>query len=126
VGHPFGLLDLGPLGSQGAVVRLGGTELAAGGTGLLVGELVGLLLQQQLQGSFGQPLGGDGSDLLEGAEVHIKAGTVVAEGPSGHDFAPLGGQGSELVEFLSGESGSGHGSSCLEVAAIVTGAFPLP
>jgi hypothetical protein len=126
VGHPFGLLDLGPLGSQGAAVRLGGTELAAGGTGLLVGKLVGLLLQEQLQGPFGEPLGGGGSDLLEGAEVDLESGAVVAEGPSGHDFGPLGGQGSELVEFLSGESGSGHGSSCLEVAAMVTGAVPIP
>lgn len=57
VGEAFGLLDLGPLGGQGPAVRLGGTELAAGGTGLFVGELVGLLLQQQLQGSFSESLG---------------------------------------------------------------------
>jgi hypothetical protein len=117
VGDAFGLLNLSPLGGEGAAVGLGGTELAAGGTGLLVGEFVGLLLQQQLQGTFGESLGGDGSNLLEGAKVHVESRAVVAEGPSGHDFAPLGGQGFKLVEFLSGESGSRHGSSCLEVAA---------
>lgn len=60
-------------------MRLGGTELAAGRTGLPVGEPVGLLLQQQLQGPFGEPLGGYRSDLLESAEVHIKSGAVLVE-----------------------------------------------
>ncbi len=79
-----------------------------------------------MEGALGQPVCGGVGDLLEGAEVDLESGAVVAEGPSGHDFGPLGGQGSELVEFLSGESGSGHGSSCLEVAAMVTGAVPIP
>jgi hypothetical protein len=117
VGDAFGLLDLGPLGGKRATVRLGGTGFAASGTGLLVGKFVGLLLQEQLQGSLGKSLGGNGGDLLEGAEVHVESRSVVAEGPSGDDFAPLGGEAAKLVEFFGGESGVAHGSSCSEVTS---------
>jgi hypothetical protein len=81
VGDAFDLLDLGSLGSERAGVGFGGTELSAGGTGLLGGELVGLLFEEQLEGSLGQSLGGGGGDLLEGSEVDIESGSVVAEGP---------------------------------------------
>jgi len=70
-----------------------------------------LLLQEQLEGSFGESLGGGGGDLLEGAEVDIESGAVVAEGPSGDDFAPLGGEVAELVKFGRGEWWSAHGVS---------------
>ena len=71
---------------------------------MLVGEFIGLLLQEQLQGPFGQPLGGGGGDLLEGAKIDIESRPVVAEGAFCDDFGPPGGEGAELVKFLGSES----------------------
>jgi hypothetical protein len=105
VGDPFDLLDLGTLCGERAGVWLRGAGLAALGTGLLIGELVGLLLEEQLEGSLGQSVGSGVGDLLEGAEVHIEAGPVVAEGPPGDDLGPLSGEFVELLEFLGCESG---------------------
>jgi hypothetical protein len=45
VGDAFDLLDLGPLRGEGASMRLGGTELATVGAGLLGGEFAGLLFE---------------------------------------------------------------------------------
>jgi hypothetical protein len=69
---------------------------------LVVGKPLGLLVKEELQGSFGQPLGRRGGDLFHGSEVDVQTGSVVAEGPFGNDFPPLGGEVSELVEFFGG------------------------
>jgi hypothetical protein len=105
VGDPFDLLDRGPLSGERSGMAPGGAELTTLGTGLLIGELAGLLLEEQLESSFGQSLGRSGSDLLEGAEVHIESGSVVAKGPLGDDLGPLAGEFVELLEFLGCESG---------------------
>lgn len=104
MGDAFELLDFGPLRRECARVRLSGTESVAVGTGLFGGESLGLLLEEQLERSFGQPLRGGGGDLLEGTEVDIESRAVVTERALGNDFAPLGSQGPEPVEFLGCES----------------------
>jgi hypothetical protein len=105
VGDPLDLLDLGSLSGERSGVGLRGTGFAAPGTGLSIGEFVGLLFEEQLESSFGQPLCGGGGDLLEGPEVHVESGTVVAESPLGDDLGPLAGEFVELLEFLGCESG---------------------
>jgi hypothetical protein len=71
----------------------------------LIGELTGLLIGEQLEGSLGEPLRGSGGDLLEGPEAHIESGSVVAEGPLRDDLGPLPSEVVELLEFLGRESG---------------------
>jgi hypothetical protein len=105
------LLDLGSTSGERAFVVLGGTERAALGTGLFAGELLGLLLDEELECSFGKPLCRDGGNLLHGPEVDIQTGPVVAEGPLGNDFPPLGREVSELVEFLRSDWRCVHRSS---------------
>jgi hypothetical protein len=92
VGEALNLLDLGPPSRERAGVGLGGTELSAVGTGLLVGEFLGLLLEEEFQGPFGEALGGGSSDLFHGSEIDVESGSVFAEGAFGNNFAPLGGK----------------------------------
>jgi hypothetical protein len=105
VGDPLGLLNLGPPCGERSGVGVRGAQLAARGTGLLVGEFVGLLFEEQLERPFGQSVCGGGGDLLEGAEVHVESGSVVPEGPPGDDLGPLPGEVVELSEFLRCEAG---------------------
>jgi hypothetical protein len=126
VGDPFDLLNLGSPCGERACVWLGGTEFAAVGTGLSIGEFTGLLFEEELESPLGQSLSGSGGDLLEGAEVHIETGSVVPEGPPGDDLCPPGGEVVEFPEFLGGEAGCRHGSSCLAVASTTGWGFPIP
>jgi hypothetical protein len=105
VGDPLDLLHLGSRGGQGAGVGLGGTEPATSGTGLLVGEFVSLLFEEQLEGPLGQSVGRGVCDLLESSEVHVESGPVVPEGPFGDDPGPLPSEFVELLEFLGCEAG---------------------
>jgi hypothetical protein len=93
------------------------------GTELVFGESPGLLLKEELECPFGQTLGRRRGDLLEGSEVDIESGPVVAEGSFGDDLAPLGGQCPEPAEFLGCEVRGGHRSSGLEVAAMTASGF---
>jgi hypothetical protein len=61
---------------------------------LLVGQSVGLPLEQALQGAFDQPGGGRLGDLLQGVQVELNG---VIAGAAGDDFAPLGGEGVQLL-----------------------------
>jgi hypothetical protein len=103
VSHRFDLLDRGSPSRERAFAVLGGTERTALGTGLFGRESLGLLVEEELQGSFGEPVRRHGGNLLHGPEVDVQAGPVVAEGPLGNDFPPLGREGVELVEFLGRE-----------------------
>jgi hypothetical protein len=84
---------------------------------LFAGEFAGLLLEEQFESSFGQPLRCRGGDLLEGSEIHVHARPVVSEGSLRDDFGPLAGEIVELLEFLGCETWWRHGSSCLAVAS---------
>ena len=64
---------------------------------MLFGESLRLLLEEELECSFGQPLRGGGGDLLEGAEIDIEPRPVVTECSLGNYFGPLS---SKVVEFL--------------------------
>jgi hypothetical protein len=78
---------------------------------LFGGEFAGLLLEEELDCPFGQPVCGGGGDLLEGSEVHVMSGSVVPEGPLRDDHGPPGGEVVEFPEFLGYETGRRHGSS---------------
>jgi hypothetical protein len=93
---------------------------------LVFGELVGLLFQEQLECSLGQPLRGCGGDLLHGSEIDIQPRPVVTEGTLGDNLSPLGRQSPEPIQFLACKSWCGHGSSCLDVTPKATAGFPLP
>src|SRR4051812_1272967 len=60
VGEGFDLLDRGSPCGERSDVGLGRTELPARGAGLLGGEFAGLLFEEQLERSFGQPVGRGG------------------------------------------------------------------
>jgi hypothetical protein len=78
---------------------------------LFLRESLGLLFEEELKGSFRDPLGGGGGDLLHGSEIDIQIGPVFAEGSFGNNFPPLCRQCPELVEILRCQSWRSHGSS---------------
>jgi hypothetical protein len=126
VGDAFDLLDRGSLGSEGAGAWLGGASPTAVGTGLLTGELGGLLPEEQFECALGQPVCGGGGDLLEGAEIDIESRSVVAEGPPGDNLGPRSGEVMEFPEFLGCETWRRHALSCLVVASMRGWGFPIP
>jgi hypothetical protein len=77
---------------------------------LLVGQVVGLLLQEGLQGPLGEALCGSEGDLLHGVEVEVE---VVLACASGDDFAPSSGEVAEFLEFVGGQLAAWHEVSCL-------------
>src|SRR5437773_1600408 len=97
VADRFALLQGRALHLEGTFLATQQTKASAVGAGPLLAQRLGLLLQEGLQGSFGEPGGGRISDLLHGTEIDVESGSVVAEGVSGDNLAPLGG---ELAEFL--------------------------
>ena len=88
-------------------------ESSTGRAGLLVGQGVGLPLQQALQGAFDQAGGGVLGDALQGRDIEVDG--VVASAAS-DDFAPLGGEVVQLLQFGGGKVRAWHGASCLGVA----------
>jgi hypothetical protein len=92
-----------------------GTRPSAVGTGLLLAQSGGLLLEEGLQGALGETGGGRPGDLLHGPEIDIESGPVVAEGASGDDLAPLGGEVVEFLEFLGRKGAACHDASCIAV-----------
>jgi hypothetical protein len=67
---------------------------------LLGSQGVGLLLQQDGEGAFGQASGGDAGNVLHSLEIDLRARACVAEGVAGNDFAPLGGAVMDGLEVL--------------------------
>ena len=101
---------------EGAVLAPHPAGPATGGARLLLAEGLGLLLQEGGQGAFGEPGRGGGRDLLQGREIDVQSRPLVAEGPSGDDFAPLGGESTDILEVLRREGVACHRPSCLQVA----------
>ncbi len=61
-----------------------------------------LLFQEGGEGAFGQASGRGTGELFHGCEVGVESRAVVAEGPSGNDFAPAGGQLTDCLEEFRG------------------------
>ena len=91
-------------------------ESPAVGARLLFAEGQGLLLQEGLEGVFGEASSGGGSELLHGGEIDVESGALVAEGPSGDNCAPLGGEITDVAEVLGRKFAACHRQSCLRVA----------
>jgi hypothetical protein len=99
------------LASQGA----GG---AAFGTGLLVAQRVGLLLQEKSENAFGQPGGGGVGELLHGVAIDVESGSLFAESTSCDNFGPASGQGADFLKEFRGKFTARHGESCLVLAVM--------
>jgi hypothetical protein len=106
------LPEFGPLRPQGPPAATNGTRPAAVGTGLLGAQAGGLLVEQSLQGAFGQAGGGRLGDLLHGVEVDVEPRAGVAEGAAGNDLAPLRRELPEFVQFLLCKRSACHDASC--------------
>src|SRR5205814_4338545 len=88
---------------QGAGLAVQGAGGAAVGTGCLFAERLSLLFQQDGQGALGEASGRGLGQLLHGLEVGVQAGTAVAEGAAGDDFAPAGRQVADFLEEFRGK-----------------------
>src|SRR4051812_25622255 len=77
-----------------------GTGASTVRTGGLLGQGLGLLVQQGGEGALGQAGGGGLSYLLQGREVGIQGRAGVAEGAAGYDPPPLRGQITDLLHLL--------------------------
>jgi len=85
-----------------------------------------LLLEEDGQGSGGNARGRGGGDVLQGLEIDVGAGSLVAVGVAGDDLAPLGGEVADFLEVLGRELAARHGLSCLVLAIGSGDAFLLP
>jgi len=94
------------------------TRPAAVRTRLLLPEGIGLLFQEGGEGAFGESGRGGGCHLLQGGEIKVESGPLVAEGPAGDNFAPLGGQRADVLEVLGRNLRACHRQSCLRVTEI--------
>jgi hypothetical protein len=61
-----------------------------------------LLLEQGVEGAFGQAACGRAGELFEGGEVDLESRAGVAEGPPRDNFAPLGRHFTDLTELFRG------------------------
>jgi hypothetical protein len=66
----------------------------------LFAEGLRLLFQEGGEGAFGQASGRGTGELFHGSEVGVQSRAVVAEGPSGNDFAPAGCQVTDFLEEI--------------------------
>jgi hypothetical protein len=82
----------------------------------VLGQGLGLLLEQGGEGALEHALGGGLGGLLQGEQVGVQGRALIAEGTAGGDFAPLGGEITEMLEFLGGKRSGGHEVSCLGLA----------
>jgi hypothetical protein len=76
------------------------TGLLTLGTGLVVVQGRGLLLQQDRERAFQDALSSGLGQLFHGQQVAIESGSPLALGSPGNDFSPLVGKITDIVEFL--------------------------
>ena len=107
--------QLGALHVERTFLTTEDTRPSAIGARLLLAQGLGLLFEEGLQGSLGEPGGGGEGELLHGSEIDVESRPLVTVGASGHDFAPLCGEVVEFVEFLRSEGVACHDASCIEV-----------
>ena len=100
MGDGLGVGESPAVAAEGAWLLMHRAELAAVGAGVFSRQGVGLLFEEGGEGPLRQPAGGGVGDLLQGEQVDVQAGALVAEGTAGHDFAPLGGEVTDILEFF--------------------------
>jgi hypothetical protein len=111
---------------QGPVLLTHGAEPAAVGAGLPGAQGVGLLLEQDGQGPFGQAGGGGAGDVLHGLEIDGAARPGVAESLASDNFAPLRGEVADGLEVMGGQRTVRHGWFFLGLARRDANVFLLP
>jgi hypothetical protein len=95
---------------------LDGAEALAIRTGAVLGQGLGLLIEQGGEGALEHALGGGLGGLLQGEEVGVQGRPLIAESPAGSNLSPLSGEITEMLEFLGGQRSGGHAVSCLGLA----------
>jgi hypothetical protein len=118
--------ELGVFDGEGPVFGADRAELAAGGAGQLIGQGLGLLLQEGVQSALDQTASGGGSDLFHGLEVEDVVWAGLTEGAAGDDFAPLGSECTDFLELLGRELRSCHGESSLRLTTRDANGFLSP
>jgi hypothetical protein len=118
--------QLAAVEGQTPVLLMQRAEAATVGAGLLRGQGVGLLAEQNREGTFADTSGRGAGDVLHGLEIDLGAGSGIAEGASGDDFAPLGGEVTDFLKVFRGELARRHGWSCLVLTRMNGDAFLLP
>lgn len=102
------MFDEGAANDQGPGFRTRGSGSSAGRTGVGIGELLGLPVEEFFDSAPGQGLGGLGSDILHGGEIDIEARAIGPEGPLGNHFAELLGEGADGCQVFGGQLASCH------------------
>jgi hypothetical protein len=96
VADRFVVEELATFDKNGPGLTLGGAESSAGGTGLLGGQVQGLLVGGLFEGSSGKSGGRGSGDLFHGVQIDVETRPLVAESASDNNFSPLFGQGVNL------------------------------
>jgi hypothetical protein len=120
--HRFVVRQLAALDNQRPRLASERAGRAAGRTGLLRPQRLGLLFQEDGNRPLRQSGRSRLSDLFHGGQIDVGAGSGVAEGASGDDLTPLGGQFADILEVLGVELRVRHRLSLLELAQITKGA----
>jgi hypothetical protein len=110
---------------QGPVLGADGAEAATSGAGLWVGQALGLLLEEDLQGTVAEAIGGGVCDLLHGSQIEGEVRSIVSEGTSCDDFSPAGDQFVDLPEFFGCDVALRHLQSLPVLASSTEGSFLL-
>jgi hypothetical protein len=82
----------------------------------VLGQSLGLLVEQRGEGALEDALGGGLGGLLQSEQVGVQGRSGIAESTARHDFPPLGSEITEMLEFLGGQRSGGHELSCLGLA----------
>ena len=107
----------GPHGDV-AFVALQGARPAAGGAGLFVAELLGLLLGGGFESAGHQSLHGGHGHVFHLGQIDIESGTVFAPLLADDDFSPALGQVGDVLEIFGGEFACGHVASLQGVLSV--------
>ena len=109
----------GPTGDvDGAALGRDGTLSAAGRTGLLVAQELGLLRGGLFKGAGGQAAGRGLRDLLHMAQIDIQPRSLVPVGAADDDSAPVLGDLADAVQIFSSQLPCTHDKIILEVRAL--------
>jgi len=94
-----------------AFVTLQGARPSAGGAGLFLAELLGLLLGGDFESSGHQPLHGGQGHVFHLGQIDIESGTAFAPLLADDDFSPALGQFGDALEIFGGQFAWWHVAS---------------